>query len=151
MQKILIMVNLVVVLAAAGVVFYAHNMIKPPVTDQALELENLKADALKQTQVQPVPIKKFVVNLHSKSSRLRYLDLELNVLTFTEEQKPMIKASEHLFKDTVIEVASHKAAEDLDSLTGKLLLENEIKKRVNAKLGDPPVIKQIYFSGFVVQ
>jgi flagellar FliL protein len=151
MQKILIIVNLVVVLAAAGVVFYAHNVIKPPPTDQAAEFENLKTEALKQTQVQPVPIKKFVVNLHSRSSRLRYLDLELNVLTFTEEQKALIKASEHIFKDTVIEVASHKAPEDLDSLTGKLLLENEIKKRVNAKFGDPPVVKQIYFSGFVVQ
>jgi flagellar basal body-associated protein FliL len=41
--------------------------------------------------------------------------------------------------------------DDLDSVTGKILLENKIKKQVNAKLGEPPVVKQIYFSGFVVQ
>jgi flagellar basal body-associated protein FliL len=151
MQKILIIVNLVVALAAAGVVFYAHNMIKPEPTDQVAEEAALKQQATDQSQIRPVPIKKFVVNIHSRSSRLRYLDLELNVLTFTEEQKAIVKANEHIFKDVVIEIASRKDPEELDSLTGKILLESEIKKSVNAKLGDPPVVKQIYFSGFIVQ
>lgn len=151
MQKILIIVNLVVALAAAGVVFYAHNMIKPEATDQAAEIENLKKDATATSQIQPVPIKKFVVNLHSKSSRLRYLDIEMNVLTFSEDQKQIVKANEHVFKDTVIEIASQLNPEDLESVTGKILLENRIKKAVNAKLGEQPVVKQIYFSGFVVQ
>lgn len=150
-QKILIALNLLIVLAGAGLVFYSHNMIKPAPTDQAAEAEAMKKDAVSSTQIQPVPIKKFVVNLHSKSSRLRYLDLEMNVLTFREDQKELIKANEHIFKDIVIEIASHLEPDDLDSVTGKILLENKIKKQVNAKLGDPPVIKQIYFSGFVVQ
>jgi len=62
-----------------------------------------------------------------------------------------VKANEHLFKDTLIELGSHLNPEDLESVTGKMLLENRIKKQVNSKLGDPPVIKQIYFSGFIVQ
>lgn len=151
MEKILILINLVVALAGAGVVYYSHNMIKPIPTNQAAEADALKNDAVASTQIQPVPIKKFVVNLHSKSSRLRYLDLEMNVLTFHEDQKELIKASEHIFKDVVIQIASQLEPDDLDSVTGKILLENKIKKQVNAKLGEPPVIKQIYFSGFVVQ
>jgi flagellar FliL protein len=150
-QKILIIANLVAVLAGAGLVFYSHNLLKPKPTDQAAEAEALKNDAIAITQLQPVPIKKFVVNLYSKSSRLRYLDLEMNILTFREDQKEIIKANEHIFKDIVIEIASHLEPDDLDSVTGKILLENKIKKQVNAKLGDPPVIKQIFFSGFVVQ
>jgi flagellar protein FliL len=151
LQKILIIVNLAVVLAGAGLVFYSHNMIKPEPTNQDAETQKLKDEAIAQTQVLPVPIKKFVVNLHSRSSRLRYLDIEMNVLTFTDDQKELVKASEHIFKDSVIEIASHLDPDDLDSVTGKILLENKIKKRVNEKLGEPPVIKQIYFSGFVVQ
>jgi len=151
LQKILILTNLVVVLAGAGLVYYSHNMIKPPPIDQAAEAEALKTNAVASTQIQPQPIKKFVVNLYSKSSRLRYLDIEMNVLTFTEEQKAIVKANEHLFKDTLIELGSHLNPEDLESVTGKMLLENRIKKQVNSKLGDPPVIKQIYFSGFIVQ
>ena len=148
-QKILIILNLVIVLAAAGLVVYSHTMIKPEPTNQAAETEALKNEAMAQTQIQPVPIKKFVVNLHSKSSRLRYLDL--NVLPFHDDQKEIIKAHEYIFKDVVIEIASQLDPEDLDSVTGKILLENKIKKAVNAKLGEPPVIKQIFFSGFVVQ
>lgn len=137
-------------LGGVGAVFYAHNMIKPPPTDQAAEAESLKAGALEQAQVKAVPIKKFVVNLHSGSSRLRYLDLEMNIMPFQNEQAELIKASEHIFKDILIEIASHLDPSDLDTLSGKILLENKIKKQVNTKLGQP-VVKQIYFSGFVVQ
>lgn len=144
------MVNLVVVLAGAGLVYYAHNMIKPEPTNQTTELENLKTGAMEQAQVQAVPMKKFVVNLHSRGTRLRYLDVEMNILPFHNDQKELIKASEHVFKDVVIEIASHLEPEDLDTLSGKILLENKIKKQVNAKLGEP-VVKQIFFSGFVVQ
>jgi flagellar protein FliL len=150
MQKILIILNLVVVLAGAGLVFYAHNMIKPLPTDQAAETQNLKDQAVAQSQLQPVPLKKFVVNLHSTGTRLRYLDIEMNILTFHEDQKAIVKANEHIFKDVVVEVASHLSPDDLDTVTGKILIENKIKKQVNAKLGQP-VIKQIYFSGFVAQ
>ncbi len=150
LQTILIYLNLLVVLAGAGLVYYAHNIIKPEATNQALEAEALKNEALEDSQLSPVPIKKFVVNLHSRGTRLRYLDLEMNVLTFHANQKEIIKSHEYLFKDVVIEIASHLEPEQLDSVTGKILLENKIKKQINAKIGQP-VVKQIFFSGFVVQ
>jgi flagellar protein FliL len=150
MMKIIMLANLVFILLAAGVVFYSHTMIKPPRTDQALEREKLQKDAIQGAQLQPVPIKRFVVNLHSRPTRLRYLDLEMNVLTFSENQKEIIRQNEHIFKDSVVEIASHLSPEDLDTVTGKILLENKIKTRVNQKFGQP-VVRQIYFSGFVVQ
>lgn len=150
MMKVLIIINMVVVLAGAGLVFYSHNILKPAPTDQAAEALALKEGAIAQSQLQPVPIKKFVVNLHSKSTRLRYLDLEMNILTFHEDQKAIVKANEHIFKDIVVEITSHLEPNELDTITGKMLLESRIKKQVNAKLGQP-VVKQIFFSGFVVQ
>ena len=59
-QKILIILNLVVVLAGAGLVYYAHNIIKPEPTNQAAEAESLKTNAAEQAQVQALPMKKFV-------------------------------------------------------------------------------------------
>ncbi len=150
MQKILIIVNLVVVLLGAGLVYYSHFMLKPEATNQAAEEEKLKKEASEKSKIEPVAIKKFVVNLHSGSSRLRYLDLEMNVLTFHADQKELIKNSEHLLKDVVIQVSSQMDASDLDSMTGKLTFESRVKKMVNERLGQP-VIKQIYFSTFVVQ
>jgi len=155
LQKILILTNLVVALAGAGLVYYSHNLMKPVPTDQAAEVENLKAGALGQSQIQAVPIKKFVVNLHSKSTRLRYLDVEMSILPFYEDQKELIKAHEYIFKDTLIEIGSQLEPAELDTLSGKILLENKIKKQVNAKFKQfgqgQPVVKQIFFSGFVVQ
>lgn len=154
-QKILVIVNLVVVLAGAGLVYYAHNMIKPEPTNVAGEVENLKAGALSQASVTAVPMKKFVVNLFSRSTRLRYLDIEMSIVPFYENQKELIKANEHLIKDVVIEVAAQLEPDELDSLSGKILLENKIKKQVNAEFHSrgegQPVVKQIFFSGFVVQ
>jgi flagellar FliL protein len=149
-QKILIIINLVVVLAGAGLVFYAHNVLKPIPTDQAAETEALKSDAVAQSQIQPYPMQKFVVNLFSRSSRLRYLDVEMNILPFHEDQKELIKTNEHIIKDVLINIGSQLQPDDLDTVTGKILLENKIKKQVNTKLGQP-VIKQIFFSRFVVQ
>lgn len=150
-QKIFIFANLIIALLASGVVYYSHNLLKPPATDQLAEEQALKSNAIELSQLSPVPIKKFAVNLHSKNSRLRYLDIEMNILTFHEDQKEIIKSNEHIFKDAVVEIASHLTPEDLESVTGKILLENKIKKQVNSKLGESPVIKQIYFSGFVIQ
>ncbi len=154
-QKILILLNLVIALGASGLVYYSHTMIKPPATDQTAEAEALKKNALEASHLTPVPIKKFVVNLYSRSTRLRYLDLEMSVLTFHEDQKEIIKSHEYIFKDVLIEIASQLNPEDLDSVTGKILLENKIKKQVNARLQKlipgEPVVKQIFFSGFVVQ
>lgn len=156
-MKILLILNAVMVLAAAGVVFYSHTMVKAPATNQAAEAEDLKNKAQASSQLTPVPIKKIVVNLHSKSTRLRYLDIEMNVLTFHEEEKEIVKASEHIFKDSVVEVASSLNPEDLDTVTGKILFEKKLKDKVNAKIQQvnsqlsQPVVKQIFFSGFVVQ
>jgi flagellar FliL protein len=41
-------------------------------------------------------------------------------------------------------------ASELNSITGKILLESRIKKRLNSILG-APIIKRIYFSKFIIQ
>lgn len=149
-QKILIILNLVIVLAGAGLVYYSHNILGPEPTDQNAEIDMLKAQALESLKVQPVPIPKFAVNLHSRSSRLRYLDIEMNVLPVSNDQAEIIKANIHIFKDAVIEIASQMEPDDINTVTGKILLEKKIKDKVNPKLGNSPIAK-IYFSVFVVQ
>jgi flagellar FliL protein len=149
-QKILLIANLVVVLAGAAVVYYSHNILKPKATDQTAEAENLKNSAMEQAQIQAYPMKKFVVNLYARGTRLRYLDVEMNILPFHNDQKELIKANEYIIKDILIEIGSQLGPDELETLSGKILLENKLKKQINTKLGQP-VVKQIYFSGFIVQ
>lgn len=150
MLKILIYLNLAIALIGTGVVFYSHNFIKPAPTDQIAEKVKLKEGLGQNTGLTPVPIKKFTVNLDSDVNRLRFLSLEMNVLPFYEDQKAIISKNEFMIKDVVIELATKLAPEEVETVTGKMLFESRIKKQVNAKLGQP-VIKQIFFSGFVIQ
>lgn len=150
MLKILILINLVVALLGAGVVYYSHFMIKPEPTDQLSEKSKLKDSLSEQVSITPVPIKKFTVNLSSHANRLRFLNLEMSILPFFEDQKALITKNEFLIKNVVIELASSLTPEEVETVTGKMLFESRIKKQVNAKLGQP-VIKQIFFSGFVIQ
>ncbi len=150
MQKILIIVNMVVVILGSALVYYSHFMLKPEPTDQAAEEQALKNSAADKARMELIPIKKLVVNLHSTGTRLRYLSLEINVLTFHADQSQLIRDSEHIFKDVVIQIASQMEPTELDELTGKITFESRVKKAVNTKLG-APVVKQLYFSSFVVQ
>jgi len=152
LTKILMILNFVIILAGLGVVYYSHKILKPEPTDQVAEAQSMKENAISESQLKPVPIKKIVVNLHSSASKLRYLDVEMNILTFHEDQIQIIKDHEYIFKDVLVEIGSHLEPQDLETVTGKILLENKIKKKVNEKLNPhQPTIKQIFFSGFVVQ
>lgn len=150
MLKILILINLVVALAGVGVVFYSHNMMKPEPTDQDLEKSRMRESLQGQSNITPVPLTKLTVNLLSGPNRLRFLNLEMNIVPFFEDQKKTIKDNEYLIKNVVIELASTLTPEEVETVTGKMLFESRTKKQINTKLGQP-VIKQIFFSKFVIQ
>jgi flagellar protein FliL len=149
-DKVLLGLNGLVALAAAGLVVYSHTSVKPLPTDQAAEEKSLEAGALAESQISPINFKKIVVNIHSAGTRLRFLELEMGVLPFAESQKDAIKSVEYLFQNALIEIAATMTPEELGAVTGKILLESRVKKKVNESLG-APLIRQIYFSKFIVQ
>lgn len=141
---------MVVALAGAGVVFYSHYMIKPEPTNHAIETSRIRESVSEHANIKPIPIKKMVVNLKSDPHRLRFVEIEMSVLPFFEDQKQIISKNEHLLKNVVIELALVLTPEEIETVSGKMLFESRIKKQVNAKLGQP-VIKQIFFSKFIIQ
>lgn len=150
LDKILLGLNGLVALGAAGIVFYAHNNIKRPPTDQAAEEKTLQDEALLGAQTTPLMFKKMVVNIHSEGKRLRYLEVEMGVQPFKEADKESLKANEYRFQNALVEIANTMTPDDLSSVTGKILLEGRLKKRVNEALG-VTLVKQIYFARFIVQ
>lgn len=150
MVKILLVANLVVMLGSAGLVYYSHKMIKRQPTDQDGELQTMLKEATNATQIAPVKLKKLTINLYSMQTRLRYLDIELNVLPFSEIDKEMIKNKEDVIADTLIQIAGNMSPKELNSVSGKILLESRIREQVNQSL-NKKLIKEIYFSRFVIQ
>lgn len=149
-DKVLLGLNGAVAIGAAALVFYAHNSVKPPPTDQAAEAKSLEATAVAEAQVTPHTFKKMVVNIQSPGTRLRFLEVEMGVLPFAEEQKETVKSLEYRFQNVLIDIAGGMTPDELGSVTGKILLEGRIKKRINEELG-MPLVKQIYFARFIVQ
>ena len=149
-DKILLGLNGLVALAAAGLVFYAHNNIKPVPTDQKAEEASLVQTAFEESQMKAYDFKAMVVNIYSEGSRLRYLDVELGVLPFKESDKALFKEREYIFKNALVTIAAAMTPDELSSVTGKILLESRLKKATNEALG-APVVKKIFFAKFVVQ
>jgi flagellar FliL protein len=149
-DKILLGANGAVVLLAAGLVFYSHNNIKPPPTDISGEEKSLLDTAIADSQIKPHAMKQMTVNLYSEGTRLRFLNAEMNLVPFKQDDIETLKSNEHIVKNELITIAATMTPDELGSITGKILLESRLKKAVNQKLNQP-LIKSIFFTKFLVQ
>lgn len=150
LDKILILINTIVIGLAVALVVYSHTMIKKPLTDGNAEFGGLIESSMREFQKAPVTLDEIVVNLYSRERRLRFLDTQMNIELFNEKDRAEVLAIKtHIF-DALIDIAGNMKPNELNSVTGRILLENRIKKRVNSKVGRS-LIKKIYFSKFIIQ
>jgi flagellar basal body-associated protein FliL len=149
-SKILLIVNAVGMLACAGLVYYADSSIKPPQINPEDEWKKLMEKGIEQARIAPVPVPKIILNLNSGANNLKFLELEMDVLTFSEAQKEVIKNSHAIIYDTTVDICGNMESGELLSLSGKILLENRLRENINQKLGEK-MIKEIFFSRYIVQ
>lgn len=150
LDKILLGINGIVVLAAAALVFHAHNNINPPPTNQQLEFGNMIEGVINENQKAPITLDKTIVNLYSREARLRFLDTQMNIVLVQEKDRPYVDSLKYIINDALIDIAGNMKPDELNSVTGRILLENRVKSRVNHYAGRT-VIKKIYFSRFIIQ
>ena len=150
LDKIILAINGLIVAAAAGLVFYAHTQINPLKTNESLEFGNLIEGSVNEYQKPPVAMDEIVVNLYSREARLRFLNTKMNIVLLQEKDRNYVTNLKVIINDSLIDIAGNMKPDELNSVTGRLLLENRIKKRVN-KFAKRNVIKKILFSKFIVQ
>ncbi|MBL7665867.1 MAG: flagellar basal body-associated FliL family protein [Bacteriovoracaceae bacterium] len=149
-DKILVAVFAFISLACFGLSYYTYNMIKTAPISPKAEYGAMVENAKVAGQVETVALKSMVINLYSRSTRLRFLDIQINVLPFNGSQAELILQKESIIADTVITIAGDMEPDELNSVSGKIILEDRIKKQVNSMVGEP-LMKKIYFSKFVIQ
>ncbi|MFA6235865.1 MAG: flagellar basal body-associated FliL family protein [Bacteriovorax sp.] len=152
----MILLGLMVVTTSAviGLFYYTEKVYKRPPIDEAKEKESL----LKDSDSKGVPafykLEKMTVSLVPKdpnaNQRMRYVELEIHLVMFKADDAGIIKTYLPLVQDKIIVIASKMGADELNSLTGKILLEDRLKKEINKSLGKP-VVKSIFFSRYIVQ
>lgn len=150
LDKLILALNGVVIAAACGLVIYSHTVISPPPVDTALELGNMIENSMQEYQKPTVAMEEIVVNLYSRETRLRFLNTQMNIELYKEKDRDFITSLKAIINDALIDIAGNMHPNELNSITGRILLENRIKTRVNEHI-KRPVLKKIYFSKFIVQ
>jgi flagellar FliL protein len=137
-------------LGALGVFIYTEMVYVKPTTSDKVELQALKEDSKKAVAPEVYKMDKLIINLNAQGSRLRFLDVEVHLVPFKSDSIEMIKGQDPYVKDAIIDIASNMAPDELNTVAGKVLLEERIRRRLNDFFGKS-IIKEIFFSRFVVQ
>ncbi len=96
-----------------------------------------------------VPLESIVVNLGGIDSN-RYLRIQISLGVDSEDAQKMISEKMVIIRDKIISFFSAKTVKDIDT-EGLFKLRLEIKDLLNKFLGSGDIIKQVYFSDFIVQ
>jgi flagellar basal body-associated protein FliL len=97
-----------------------------------------------------VPMENFVVNLGGVSSN-RYLRVQISLEVDNENAQKKINEKMVIMRDKMISFFATKTAKDVETEGGLFKLRLEIKDSLNKLLGSSDMVKQIYFSDFIVQ
>ncbi len=147
-KSLLIIIVIIVVILGAGGFFGWNFFMKGKEGDEA----KTSTPDSKKDQISIVyPLKSFIVNLMGKS-RLgnRYLKVIMQLEISFEEDKAAINKLKPQLRDSILLLLSNQTFDDIKTMEGKLELKQALLSRVNDVLGKE-VVKQIYFTEFVVQ
>ena len=149
-DKILMGINLLGLLSVLGVFIYTTKIHKKPLPDNSLEDQKLVDEASQASLVAPYKIDPFIINLKSTSSRMRYLNLELHLIAFQENDRTHFDTFKPMMRDLIFQVAGNMSPEELTTITGRMVLSQRLKDSLN-QLFPKPLVKEVFFANFVVQ
>jgi flagellar FliL protein len=154
LDMILLGVMLLSTLAVAGLFYYTEKVYKKPPIDEAAEKTALMGEVNAKALPTFFKVDKMTISLTPKNealnSRMRWLEIEIHMVLFEEKELEAMKTNLPLVQDRIIDISSKMGPDELNSLSGKILLEDRLKREINKSLGKP-VVKNIFFASFIVQ
>jgi flagellar FliL protein len=91
----------------------------------------------------------FVVNLDESGAK-RFLKTRIELETASPAKKATLQTRSAQMRDTIIVLLTSKRLEDLGGFEGKVILKNEIERRLNDLLGEDQ-IRSVLITEFVIQ
>lgn len=150
LDKALLGLNALLIIAGTGLVIYSHTMLKPKPIDEGLEFSQLAQRKNSENTQPAIAFPEMVINLYSPESRLRFANITMNLETYRPEQARDVEKSKALIQDSLIDLVSNMGPEEINSVTGRILLESKLKRQINDDLSKK-IVKKIYFSKFIIQ
>lgn len=136
--------------AALGTFVYTEMVYKRPLPKDEVELAKLKSDTKGISTPESYKLDKLTVNLTSKTRRLRFLDVQMHIVVFKKSDISKLEEIKPIINDIIIDVASGMEPDELNSIAGKLIFENRVKKSINDHL-KKIIVKELFYTKFVVQ
>lgn len=130
--------------------FYTLKLYERPLPDNEAETSALLSDSKKRVFTEAFKLDKLVVNLKSRTSRLRFLDIETYLVPFKNKYHEVLEEKKARINDILIDEAARIKPAELNTVSGKLIFESRLRKRINTEFKER-LVKDIYFSRFVVQ
>ncbi len=154
LDTILVGAMILATLAVVGLFYYTEKMYKKPPIDENAE----KAALMTSVDAKAIPtffkVDKMTISLIPKNeaanSRMRWLEIEMHLVLFEASALEEMKVNLPVVQDRIIDIASKMGPDELNSLSGKILLEDRLKREINKAL-HKPTVKNIYFASFIVQ
>jgi flagellar FliL protein len=157
-SKIKLIIIILLVLIILGVLGGAgYMMFLKPKADETEQSANTKKKNVPKKEVSAgneigmlYPFETFIVNM-ADSGGTRYLKVTLqaeldqtkNLVEIMDKRKPQLR-------DSILTVLASKRYEEVSSAQGKLILKQEIIRRVNSLMTEGSIVN-VYFTEFVAQ
>jgi len=148
-SKILIFLYLVISCATLYLFISWYHYEKPQIDESKARREFLE-ESKKLKVSDTLKIENLIINLPARSRKLRFLDLSTHIVPFDEKDLKILEEQEYIIRDSIIEIAGKMRPVQLNSISGKLILEDRIVKRIN-DIYKYDIIKELVFSKVLVQ
>ncbi len=150
LDKVLILINLLGFLSTLGIFAYTEFIYKRPIPKEEEEKAKLHTQLKKAVNIPYFKLESMVLNLLPDNDRLRFLEVEMNIEPTEERYIKVLENQKIYLLDIIVTNAGKLKAEEINSISGKILFENRIKTKINEEL-QAQVIKKIYFLKFIVE
>lgn len=146
----------IAVIGLGGYLVYASTLgwKSPSITEKNLEHERqqLEVSELSSEALGPLiyTMDKFTINLDGEPKRTIRLEINLEMLGKDGFEEVINTDNRAKARDRIVRLIGEKNYSELESIQGKLFLKDRIAMEINSLL-DKGVVKDVYFSEFVVQ
>ena len=141
--------NLVVVGLGAFLVYSSTIGYVPPVVSEE-QLNKELIEFRKSLQNKPIMYAMDTFNTNLEGVPRRFVRIQVSLEMLDEEGYEEIISLGAEARDSIVRILNTKKFQDIETVQGKLHLKNQITAQINGFL-DRGIVKNVYFSDFVVQ
>jgi flagellar FliL protein len=152
-QTLFVLVNMLLMLAALGMLVYTKLLYKKPEIIEETELEKKKEELGKPLPLAEKSLMAFeqvTVNIAMTQGKAHYATIAFSLELRDAEAAAIAKAKKAMIVDKMLQALAKRQVTELNTIQGKLLLKTQLMTEYNEVIS-PGAVTDIFFSNFILQ